>query len=289
MPTNTYFRNFDARNEQELLHSLVTESIQIYGHDVNYIPRTLVNEDTILGEDSISEYKDAYSIEMYIKSVDGFEGEGDLISKFGLEIRDQIVFSVARRAFEGLDIGVRPKEGDLIYFPLTEKLFQIMFVEHETPFYQTGALPTFDLTCELFTYSDEKLDTGVEEVDVIEQKQSLVRTFELESVSGTFTEGETVTGGTSSKTAEVARWDASTKYLYLINLTGNFSVGEIITGADSLATGTYSSSQSTTETAETLQTIDNSTSDQVSSNKQFEIDADSVFDFSESNPFGDNP
>jgi len=289
MPTNTYFRNFDARNEQELLHSLVTESIQIYGHDVNYIPRTLVNEDTILGEDSISEYKDAYSIEMYIKSVDGFEGEGDLVSKFGLEIRDQIVFSVARRAFEGLDIGVRPKEGDLIYFPLTEKLFQIMFVEHETPFYQTGALPTFDLTCELFTYSDEKLDTGVEEVDVIEQKQSLVRTFELESVSGTFTEGETVTGGTSSKTAEVARWDSSTSYLYLINLTGNFSVGEIITGADSLATGTYSVAQSTVETAETLQTIDDSTSTQVSNNKQFEIDADSVFDFSESNPFGENP
>jgi|TARA_R100000081_G_scaffold45672_1_gene21594 hypothetical protein len=289
MPTNTYFRNFDARNEQELLHSLVTESIQIYGHDVNYIPRTLVNEDTILGEDSISEYKDAYSIEMYIKSVDGFEGEGDLVSKFGLEIRDQIVFSVARRAFEGLDIGVRPKEGDLIYFPLTEKLFQIMFVEHETPFYQTGALPTFDLTCELFTYSDEKIDTGVEEVDVIEQKQSLVRTFELESVSGTFTEGETVTGGTSSKTAEVARWDSSTSYLYLINLTGNFSVGEIITGADSLATGTYSVAQSTVETAETLQTIDDSTSTQVSSNKQFEIDADSVFDFSESNPFGENP
>ena len=289
MPTNTYFRNFDARNEQELLHSLVTESIQIYGHDVNYIPRTLVNEDTILGEDSISEYKDAYSIEMYIKSVDGFEGEGDLVSKFGLEIRDQIVFSVARRAFEGLDIGVRPKEGDLIYFPLTEKLFQIMFVEHETPFYQTGALPTFDLTCELFTYSDEKIDTGVEEVDVIEQKQSLVRTFELESVSGTFTEGETVTGGTSSKTAEVARWDSSTSYLYLINLTGNFSVGEIITGADSLATGTYSVAQSTVETAETLKTIDDSTSTQVSSNKQFEIDADSVFDFSESNPFGENP
>ena len=289
MPTNTYFRNFDARNEQELLHSLVTESIQIYGHDVNYIPRTLVNTDTILGEDSISEYKDAYSIEMYIKSVDGFEGEGDLVSKFGLEIRDQIVFSVARRAFEGLDIGVRPKEGDLIFFPLTEKLFQVMFVEHETPFYQTGALPTFDLTCELFTYSDEKIDTGVEEVDVIEQKQSLVRTFELSSISGTFTEGETVTGGTSSKTAEVARWDSSTSYLYLINLTGNFSVGEIITGADSLATGTFAATQSTAETAETLQTIDNSTSDQVSANKQFEIDADSVFDFTEGNPFGENP
>ena len=289
MPTSTYFRNFDARNDQELLHSLTTESIQVVGYDVNYIPRTLVNEDTILGEDSISEYKDAYSVEMYIKSVDGFEGEGDLVSKFGLEVRDQIIFSLSRRAWEGLDIGTRPKEGDLIYFGLTSKLFQIMFVEHETPFYQTGALPTFDLTCELFSYSDEALDTGVDEIDVIEQKQSFVRTFELSSVSGTFSEGETVTGGTSAVTGEVARWDSSTSYLYLINMTGNFTLNEILTGATSTATGTYSTKQTTDETSETLQTIDSSTSDKVSSNKQFEIDADSVFDFSESNPFGDNP
>ena len=289
MPTSTYFRNFDARNDQELLHSLTTESIQVVGYDVNYIPRTLVNEDTILGEDSISEYKDAYSVEMFIKSVDGFEGEGDLVSKFGLEVRDQIIFSMSRRAWEGLDIGTRPKEGDLIYFGLTSKLFQIMFVEHETPFYQTGALPTFDLTCELFSYSDEALDTGVDEIDVIEQKQSFVRTFELSSVSGTFTEGETVTGGTSAVTGEVARWDSSTSYLYLINMTGNFTLNEILTGATSTATGTYSTKQTTDETSETLQTIDDSTSDKVSSNKQFEIDADSVFDFSESNPFGDNP
>ena len=289
MPTSSYFRTFDAKNDQELLHSLVTESIQVTGYDVNYIPRTLVNEDTILGEDSISEYKDAYSVEMYIKSVDGFEGEGDLVSKFGLEVRDQIIFSMSRRAWEGLDIGVRPKEGDLIYFGLTSKLFQILFVEHETPFYQAGALPTFDLTCELFTYSDEAMDTGVDEIDVVEQKQSFVRTFELSSVSGTFTEGETVTGGTSAVTGEVARWDSSTSYLYLINMTGNFTLNEILTGASSTATGTYSTKQTTDQTSETLQTIDNSTSDQVSSNKQFEIDADSVFDFSESNPFGDNP
>ncbi len=289
MPTSTYFRNFDARNDQELLHSLTTESIQVVGYDVNYIPRTLVNEDTILGEDSISEYKDAYSVEMFIKSVDGFEGEGDLVSKFGLEVRDQIIFSMSRRAWEGLDIGTRPKEGDLIYFGLTSKLFQIMFVEHETPFYQAGALPTFDLTCELFTYSDEKLDTDIDEIDVIEQKQSFVRTFELSSVSGTFSEGETVTGGTSAITGEVARWDSSTSYLYLINMTGNFTLNEILTGATSTATGTYSTKQTTDETSETLQTIDDSTSDKVSSNKQFEIDADSVFDFSESNPFGDNP
>ena len=289
MATNSYFRTFDARNEQELLHSLTQESIQIYGHDVSYIPRTLVNTDTVLGEDSISEYKDAYSVEMYIKSVDGFEGEGDLISKFGLEVRDQIVFSLARRAWEGLDLGVRPKEGDLVYFPLTSKLFQIMFVEHETPFYQTGALPTFDLTCELFVYSDEKMDTDVDEIDVIEQKQSFVRTFELSSVSGTFQEGETVTGGTSAVTGEVARWDSSTSYLYLINMTGSFTLNEILTGATSTATGTYSVKRTTDETSETLATIDSGQSDNVSSNKQFEIDADSVFDFTEGNPFGDNP
>jgi hypothetical protein len=289
MATNSYFRNFDARNEQELLHSLVTESIQVYGHDVSYIPRTLINEDTILGEDSISEFKDAHSIEMYIKSVDGFEGEGDLISKFGLEVRDQIVFSLARRAWEGLDIGTRPKEGDLIYFPLTSKLFQITFVEHETPFYQNGALPTFDLTCELFTYSDEALDTGIDDIDVVERQQSFVRTFELSSVSGTFTVGETVTGGTSAVTGEVARWDSATSYLYLINMTGSFTLSEILTGATSTATGTYNVQQSTAEASTTLQSIDDGTEDKTSSNKQFEIDADSVFDFSEGNPFGDNP
>ena len=289
MATNSYFRTFDAKNEQELLHSLTQESIKIYGHDVSYIPRTLVNTDTVLGEDSISEYKDAYSVEMFIKSVDGFEGEGDLISKFGLEVRDQIVFSLARRAWEGVDLGVRPKEGDLVYFPLTSKLFQIMFVEHETPFYQNGALPTFDLTCELFTYSDEKIDTDVDEIDVIEQKQSFVRTFELSSVSGTFVEGETVTGGTSAITGEVARWDSTTSYLYLINMTGNFTLNEILTGATSTATGTYSVKRTTDETTETLSTIDSGQSDNVSSNKQFEIDADSVFDFTEGNPFGDNP
>ena len=289
MSTNSYFRTFDAKNEQELLHSLVTESIQIYGHDVSYIPRTLVNTDTILGEDSISEYKDAHSVEMYIKSVDGFEGEGDLISKFGLEVRDQIVFSLARRAWERLDLGVRPKEGDLIFFPLTSKLFQIMFVEHETPFYQNGALPTFDLTCELFVYSDEKLDTGIDTIDVIEQKQSFVRTFELSSITGIFEEGETVTGGTSAITGEVARWDSTTSYLYLINMTGTFTLNEIITGATSMATGTYSTKITTDQTTETLQTIDDATSDTVSSGQQFEIDADSIFDFSEGKPFGDNP
>ena len=288
MATNVFFSQA-VKTEQNLIEDLVVESLRMYGHNCYYLPRKIVNEDTILGEDSISEYKDAYSVEMFIKSVDGFEGEGDLVSKFGLEVRDQIIFSLSRRAWEGLDIGTRPKEGDLIYFGLTSKLFQIMFVEHELPFYQSGALPTFDLTCELFTYSDEALDTGIDTVDDIEREQSFVRTFELSSISGTFTVGETVTGGASAVTGEVARWDSATSYLYLINMTGTFTLTEIITGATSLATGTYATKITTDETTETLSTIDAGTSDKVSSSKQFEIDADSVFDFSESNPFGENP
>ena len=133
------------------------------------------------------------------------------------------------------------------------------------------------------------MDTYVDDIDVIEQKQSFVRTFELSSVSGTFVEGETVTGGTSAITGEVARWDSTTSYLYLINMTGSFTLNEILTGATSTATGTYSVKRTTDETTETLSTIDSGQSDNVSSNKQFEIDADSVFDFTEGNPFGDNP
>lgn len=287
MATNSFFRNFDAKNEQELLHSLVGEAIQIYGHDVSYIPRTLVNLDTIYGEDSISEFKDAYSVEMYIKSVDGFEGEGDLMSKFGLEVRDQIVFSLSRRAWEGLDIGTRPKEGDLIFFPMTNKLFEIRFVEHETPFYQKGALPVFDLTCELFEYSDEAIDTGVEEIDQIEEQKSFVRTFELETVSGTFIVGETVTGASSSVNGEVAKWDTETNYLYLINMNGTFSINEIITGADSLATGTYATKITTTQEVVTIATEEANTSSQVTDNKQIEIESDSVLDFTETHPWGE--
>ena len=111
----------------------------------------------------------------------------------------------------------------------------------------------------------------------------------MSSISGIFVEGETVTGGTSAITGEVARWDSTTSYLYLINMTGTFTLTEIITGATSLATGTYSTKITSDQTTETLQTIDDSTSDTVSSGKQFEIDADSIFDFTEGNPFGDNP
>ena len=258
------------------------------------MPRTQVNTDSIYGEDRISKFEDARVIEMYIISVDGFEGDGTFISNFGLEVRDQITLTVSRRRFQELNFesGNRDKEpqsGDLIYFPLTDGLFQILDVQSTNTFYQTGALQTFDLVCELFAYGDEKIDTGIETIDDIEVQQSFVRTFELAAspAPGTFQVGETVTGGTSGKTGEVAKWDATTRYLYLINMTGVFTVGEILTGATSTATGTYETKQTTDEAAETLAQIEAGTTDTSTSNKQIETDADSVLDFSEGNPFSE--
>ena len=296
MATNHYFNHYVTNTpEQRLLENIIIESIKVYGIDLNYMPRTLVNEDKLFGDDRSSQFKDSRTVEMYIKNVDGFEGEGTFVSNFGLEVRDQITLTVAIRrweelAFEGSGRDKEPKAGDLIYFPLTDGLFTVLGVTDTNTFFQTGALQTFDLTCELFTYGDEKIDTGIEEIDDIEREQSFVRTFELASspaVSGTFQVGETVTGGTSGKTGEVAKWDSTTRYLYLINMTGVFTVGEILTGATSLATGTYETKQTTDEAAETLAQIEAGTTDTSTSNKQIETDADDVLDFSEGNPFSE--
>jgi hypothetical protein len=155
--------------EQNLIEDLIIESIRIYGHDVWYISRTLGALDDLLNEDDLSIFKHAYSMEMYIKNVDGFEGEGDFLSRFGLQIRDSITFTCAIRTFNA-EIGfhtedVRPQEGDLIYFPLNNKIFEIKHVEHEAIFYQMGNLQTYDLRCELFEYSGERFETGWEDID----------------------------------------------------------------------------------------------------------------------------
>jgi hypothetical protein len=170
MPTNPFFNNYTYLNEQDLIDSLVIESIKMYGIDTYYLTRTLTSVDHILNEDDLSIFNAAYVFEVYVKSVDGFSGEGDFLSKFGLQIRDQAVFTVAIRTFEKhvTDINAaitRPKEGDLIYFPMNRKFFKIMFVEHESVFYQTGVLQVYDLKCELFEYSNERFQTGIQEID----------------------------------------------------------------------------------------------------------------------------
>ena len=176
MTTNVFFNNFDSFAEKKLIEDLIIESIRIYGIDLYYCPRTVNNKDQVFNEDTISSYDDAYLVEMYVKNVEGFEGEGDFLSKFNIQIRDEITFTVAQRVFHD-DIGAeeityRPQEGDLIYFPLTEKVYVVKFVEHEPVFYQLGGLQMYDLRCELFEYSNEDLNTGVPQIDNLEKKYS---------------------------------------------------------------------------------------------------------------------
>ncbi len=177
MATNRYISQ-RVRSEQNLYEDLIIESIQFYGQDVYYLPREIVNRDPIFIDDVPSRFSDSYKVEMYIENQDGFDGEGDLFTKFGIELRDQATFVVARKRWQSL-IGdyldsqkFRPREGDLIFLPMSESIFQIMKVETETPFYQLSQLPTFRLQCELFEYNDEDFDTGIEGIDIVEQESA---------------------------------------------------------------------------------------------------------------------
>lgn len=170
MATNVFFNNYNYSNEQTLIDDLVIESIRMYGIDTYYLTRSLQAVDNILNEDDLSIFDTAYEMEMYVKSVDGFQGEGDFLSRFGLQIRDQVTFTVAIRTFErnvtNIDPSIlRPKEGELVYFPMVNKFFKVTHVEHESVFYQSGALQVFDLQCELFEYSNERFQTGIVDID----------------------------------------------------------------------------------------------------------------------------
>ena len=308
MATNVYFSP-KHRPEQHLYEDLVIESLKMYGQDVLYIPRQLIAQDELLNED-YSKFTDAYAIEMYIETNDGFAGEGDLLSKFGVEIRDQATFVVAKRRWEQL-VGVwnnsinnvRPSEGDLIYLPLSKSLFEIRFVEHEQPFYQLNNLPVYELRCELFEYNQEELETGVREIDAIQERFSTQIKLTLGTVSGSFRLGERVTqdtGLTYETTVgavtttnplyvegEVAAYEkvtASTSTLTVVAVRGvdgsdrEFFVDGTarIIGEDSAGSGLI-----------TAIGADDLENDVYADNYDFEIEGDSIIDFSESNPFGE--
>lgn len=178
MSTSVYLSH-GTKNEQYLLEDLIVESIQHRGIEFFYIPRTLVGKDEILGEDRLSEFKHSYPIEMYLENVDGFEGQGAFIQKFGMMIEQTATLTVAKRRWTQLIgrfgqtiIPNRPNEGDLLYFPLSNGLFEIKYVETRNPFYQLGKLYVYSLSIELFQYASEKLNTGIHEIDVFETLKS---------------------------------------------------------------------------------------------------------------------
>ena len=223
MATNQYFNNFAYAREQDLVEDLTIEAIKIYGHNVKYLPKTISGIDHLFGEDKLLKYETAADVEMYVKNVEGFEGEGEFMSKFGVQLNDQLTLTVARKRFDQIrteklttEVGYnylqesantdapsrqfltgnnhtesivletgttgvnsysitanRPQEGDLVFFPLVNKIFEIKFVEHEDIFYQTGRLQSYDLRCELFKYSSEQIRTGNTEIDSTETDGTL--------------------------------------------------------------------------------------------------------------------
>tara|TARA_A200000113_G_scaffold63644_1_gene54721 strand:- start:1618 stop:2544 length:927 start_codon:yes stop_codon:yes gene_type:complete len=272
-----------SAQEQKFIENLIVETIEIYGQNIYYVPRTLVNRDSVFGEDSDSKFESAKPIRAYVNNVEGWEGQGELLSKFGIRIEDKTTFIFSREKFKTavddstvLNVEGRPNEGDLIWFPVTKHLFSIQFVEAEKPFYQLGKGYVWECQCELFEYSDEEINTGIADLDAVETAFANAITVGLVAGgSGTFTAGETITGGTSNVTAEVKSFDAATRTLIVINRSGTFQVPETVTGGTSSASWT-------TATYNTIQNV-NSEFDQ---NNDFETLDNDIIDFTESNPFG---
>jgi hypothetical protein len=278
-----------VRSEQNLYENIIIESIKIYGQEVQYLPRTLVNEDTIFGEDVVSRFDDAYSIEMYLENTDGFEGDQELFTKFGVEIRDRATLHVARKRWNS-SVGEhveynRPREGDLIYLPLSDQIFEIMRVIDDRPFYQMSNLPTYRLDIELFEYNDEDFDTSIQSVDNVEAIGNKIQLTLASSDSNDLVIGENIeylvdSANGPKLTAEIVSWNAGSNILEVAHVGSTdgkwrtFSTDTSITSTESNITKTI------TLVGDELQQV-------FSQNDDFETEGDNIIDFSESNPFGE--
>jgi len=191
MALNPFFLQ-GSDSEQRLVQDLINEQLQIFGVEVTYIPRKFVNKQTIIEEVNASKFDDNFAIEAYVNTFEGYGGQGDILTKFGVSLRDELVISISKERFEDfiaafltalpddeINVDTRPREGDLVYFPLGQRLFEVKFVEHEQPFYQLGKNYIFELKCELFEYEDEVIDTDIEEIDTQVQETGFITTLNL--------------------------------------------------------------------------------------------------------------
>ena len=242
MAINPYFGNY--KNEQRLLNDLTIETIKAMGLDVYYVPREYLKLDRLFGEDVLSKFTIAYPIEVYQQDVMRFGGQRDVINKFGIDITDRMTFLMSITRFneeirsKQPEI-IKPREGDLIFFPSSSHLFEINFVEDEEPFYQHGGLTTFTLSCELLTYSNETIDTGNTVIDKVEDERKMFLTKITLGTSNTgitaFAKGDLVyqvagvtNGVLSQKTYQATVADFSpgvTTYLYVSDETGTLQTG----------------------------------------------------------------
>ena len=310
MPRNVYFSQA-VRSEQQLYEDLIVESLKIYGQDIYYIPRTLINSDAILDEDPASKFDDAYLIEAYLENVDGFNNTIDLYSKFGLEIRDQAEFVISRRVWErrvaSADTSYagaanpKPREGDLLFLPMTNTFFEIMYVEDDKPFYQLSDLPVYKLTTEIFEYSSEDFDTEIGVIDdIADENYQLAMDITLATASNYLFDGERVQQVLDTSTdpdiivsgeiVQRVKSSTTTMRLFLdqIQVTGTtdykeFTQGGAITGINSQAGATITTLLDTATDTTGTSWAD----DPLAQNVDFETVADGFLDFSEVNPFGD--
>ena len=292
MATNLYFNNFPTQitSEQLLVEDLLIEALKINGMDVFYLPRSSRDQvDYIYGEDTLKQYTEAYAIELYMENITGMDGEGDFISKFGLEIRDEITLLVSRRRFKSTVPQNRPLEGDLIYIPLIQNFFEITLVEHENDqamFYTLGRgrganVYVYALKLKQFVFSNEIIDTGIKEVD--EQiRDAYPRTrIALSTGTGKFVNDEIIYQGPnlSFSTAQAVVYDLTPNiHVDVIRVQGNFVSGNVV--------GNTSGSQWIINTISDTATMNNAFEDVVD-NARIEAESDGIIDFTEHNPFGE--
>ena len=290
MATNLYFSQ-KVRSEQNLYEDIVIESLKMYGQDVYYLPRDIVNKNPIFADDIPSRFNSAYKVEMYIDNIEGFDGEGDIFTKFGVELRDQATFVVARRRWDQTVkrhdneiTSVRPREGDLIYLTLSNTLFEIMHVEHEQPFYQLSNLPTYKLRCEKFEYNDEDFDTYIEPIDSIEKTGYLVKLTLQDSSAKGF-----IIGNTASQTlangvivsGDIVDYNDSDNIISIAHMGSDdsdfheFVTSRVILSADS---------DGNTIRRRVI-AVNEQLNQPGAQNEQFSDNTDFI-DFTESNPFG---
>ena len=292
MATNLYFNNFpkNITSEQLLVEDLVIESLKIHGMDIYYMPRTSRDTvDYIFGEDTLKQYVSAYPLEMYLEDVTGMEGEQDFISKFGLEIRDEIRLLVSRRRFAANIPQTRPKEGDLIYVPLVQNFFEITFVEHENEsamFYTLGRgrganVYVYALKLKQFVFSNEIIETGIPDIDEqIRDEYPRTKITISAGGSGKFVNDEFVYVGANlaSATAQALVYDfVPNTYIEVYRTIGTFSSGTL--------KGNTSNAQWTISTVDSLTEM-NTAFEDIQDNARIETESDGIIDWTETNPFG---
>ena len=295
MATNLYFNNFPSSqitSEQLLIEDLVIEALQMYGMDVYYLPRSTRDEvDFLYGEDTLKQYVNAYPIEMYLENVTGMEGEQDFISKFGLEIRDEVQFLVSRRRFQAVIPMTRPLEGDLLYIPLLRNFFEITFVEHENDqamFYTLGRgrggnVYVYGLKLKQYVFSNEVVEVGIPEIDnQIRSYYPRTRIALTGAGTGKFVNDEIVYQGanTTYASAQAQVYDfVPNTHIDIILTRGTFVSGAAIKGNTSFADWTVLSVNDTAYM--------NTAFEDIQDNARIESEADGIIDFTETNPFGE--